>query len=105
MFVALSHCPGLAKCDFGEAWVVIGGAEQKAHYFVMDLPHSDVCYMNGDGGWGLLTNVGAETTTYTDTTLTGDTSYWYRVYVYDYAGQSACSNEDLVTTELTDFVI
>ena len=31
MFVPLSHSPGHAQCDFGEAWVVIGGAEQKAH--------------------------------------------------------------------------
>jgi transposase len=25
--------------------VVIGGVEQKAHFFVMDLPHSDACYV------------------------------------------------------------
>ena len=25
MFVPLSHSPGHAQCDFGEAWVVIGG--------------------------------------------------------------------------------
>ena len=41
MFVPLSHPPGHAQCDFGEALVVIGGVEQKAHCFVMDLPHSD----------------------------------------------------------------
>ena len=45
MFVPLTHSPGHAQCDFGEAWVVIGGAEQKAHYFAMDLPHSDACYV------------------------------------------------------------
>ncbi len=45
MFVPLTHSPGQAQCDFGEAWVVIGGAEQKAHYFAMDLPHSDACYV------------------------------------------------------------
>ena len=45
MFVPLSHSPGHAQCDFGEAWVVIGGAEQKAHYLAMDLPHSDGCYV------------------------------------------------------------
>ena len=27
----LSHAPGHAQCDFGEALVVIGGVEQKAH--------------------------------------------------------------------------
>ena len=43
MFVPLSHPPGHAQCDFGEALVVIGGAEQKAHCFVIDLPHSDGC--------------------------------------------------------------
>jgi transposase len=25
--------------------VVIGGAERKAHFFVLDLPHSDGCYV------------------------------------------------------------
>ena len=44
MFVPLSHAPGHAQCDFGEARVVIGGVEQKAHYFVLDLPHSDGCF-------------------------------------------------------------
>ena len=41
MFVPLSHAPGHAQCDFGEAMAVIGGVEQKVHYFVLDLPHSD----------------------------------------------------------------
>ena len=45
MFVPLSHAPGHAQCDFGEALVVIGGVEQKAHCFVIDLPHSDGCYV------------------------------------------------------------
>ena len=45
MFVPLSHAPGHAQCDFGEARVVIGGVEQKAHYFVLDLPHSDGCFV------------------------------------------------------------
>ena len=43
MFVPLTHAPGEAQADFGEAWVVIAGVEQKAHYFVMDLPQSDDC--------------------------------------------------------------
>ena len=45
MFVPLSHSPGHAQCDFGEARVIIGGVEQKAHYFVLDLPHSDGCFV------------------------------------------------------------
>ena len=45
MFVPLSHAPGHAQCDFGEALVVIGGAERKAHCFVIDLPHSDGCFI------------------------------------------------------------
>ena len=40
MFVPLSHPPGHAQCDFGEALVVIGGVEQKAHCFVIDSPFS-----------------------------------------------------------------
>ena len=45
MFVPLTHGPGHAQCDFGEAWAVIGGVEQKVHYFVLDLPHSDGCFV------------------------------------------------------------
>ena len=45
MFVPLSHAPGHAQCDFGEALVVIGDVEQKAHCFVIDLPHSDGCFV------------------------------------------------------------
>lgn len=41
MFVPLHHPPGHAQADFGEAAVVIAGAECKAHFFVMALPHSD----------------------------------------------------------------
>ena len=41
----LSHLPGHAQCDFGEALVIIGGVEQKAHCFVLDLPHSDGCFV------------------------------------------------------------
>lgn len=45
MFVPLSHPPGHAQADFGEALVVIGGVEQKAYFFALDLPHSDACYL------------------------------------------------------------
>jgi len=45
MFVPLSHAPGEAQADFGEALVVMAGVERKAHYFVMDLPHSDDCFV------------------------------------------------------------
>src|SRR5882672_3533344 len=45
MFVPLTHTPGEAQADFGEALVVIAGVEQKAHYFVMDLPQSDDCFV------------------------------------------------------------
>jgi transposase len=45
MFVPLTHPPGHAQADFGEAAVIIGGIEQKAHFFAFDLPHSDACYV------------------------------------------------------------
>jgi transposase len=45
MFVPLYHAPGHAQADFGEALVVIGGIEQKAHFFAFDLPHSDACFV------------------------------------------------------------
>ena len=41
----LSHSPGHAQCDFGEALVVIGGLERRAHCLVLDLPHSDSCFV------------------------------------------------------------
>jgi transposase len=59
MFVPLSHAPGEAQADFGEALVVIAEVEQKAHFMVFDLsprgqrpvrgdpdlPHSDDCFV------------------------------------------------------------
>jgi transposase len=41
MFVPLVHEPGMAQCDFGEAFVIINGQECKAHFLVMQLPFSD----------------------------------------------------------------
>ncbi len=45
MFVPLAHRAGHAQADFGEAVAIIGGVEQKAQFFVMDLPHSDACFV------------------------------------------------------------
>ncbi len=45
MFVPLSHPPGHAQADFGEAQVIIGGVQQTAHFLVMDLPHSDDAFV------------------------------------------------------------
>ena len=45
MFVPLEHPPGDAQADFGEAMVVIGGVERKAHYLAVDLPQSDDCFV------------------------------------------------------------
>jgi len=36
VFVPLAHRPGHAQADFGEAMVVIGGVECKAHFFVLE---------------------------------------------------------------------
>jgi len=44
-FVPLSHPPGHAQVDFGEAVAVIGGVRQKIHFFCMDLPQSDACFV------------------------------------------------------------
>ncbi|PHR26620.1 MAG: IS21 family transposase [Desulfotalea sp.] len=45
VFVPLSHAPGQGQADFGEAQVILGGVQQKAYFFVLDLPHSDACYV------------------------------------------------------------
>jgi transposase len=44
-FVPLAHPPGHAQVDFGEAVGVIGGVRQKVHFFCMDLPQSDACFV------------------------------------------------------------
>jgi transposase len=41
VFIPLSHKPGHAQVDFGEADGIIGGKLTRFHYFCMDLPHSD----------------------------------------------------------------
>ena len=45
VFVPLAHPPGHAQVDFGEAVAVIGGVRQKIHFFCLDLPHSDACFV------------------------------------------------------------
>ena len=45
MFVPLSHPPGHAQADFGEALAIIGGQERKIHFLVMGLPYSDACFL------------------------------------------------------------
>lgn len=45
MFVPLSHRPGHAQADFGEADAYIAGKKIRFHYFCMDLPHSDGCFV------------------------------------------------------------
>ncbi len=44
-FVPLSHPPGHGQVDFGEALAVIGGVRQKIHFFCLDLPQSDACFV------------------------------------------------------------
>jgi len=44
-FVPLAHQPGHGQVDFGEAVAVIGGVRQKIHFFCMDLPQSDACFV------------------------------------------------------------
>ncbi|MCP4330345.1 MAG: IS21 family transposase [Alphaproteobacteria bacterium] len=45
MFVPLAHRPGQAQADFGEADAIIAGVKRRAHFFAMDLPHSDACFV------------------------------------------------------------
>lgn len=37
VFVPLAHPPGEGQADFGEALVVIGGVEQKAHWWCQEF--------------------------------------------------------------------
>jgi len=53
----------------------------------------------GAGGtWGQITTVGANTTTYNNTGLSANTTYYYRVRAYNSEGNSSYSNEDSDTT-------
>jgi len=45
VFIPLVHPPGHAQVDFGEAIAVIGGVRQAIHFFCLDLPHSDACFV------------------------------------------------------------
>lgn len=40
-FMPLTHAPGNAQPDFGDARVVIGGVEQKVHFVALHFPCSD----------------------------------------------------------------
>ncbi len=50
MFVPLKHAPGQAQVDFGEADIYVNGLLERAHFFVIDLPHSDDCVRDGVSG-------------------------------------------------------
>ena len=50
MFVPLSHSPGHAQVDFGEALAVIGGVERKIHFLAMILSHSDAIFVKAYPG-------------------------------------------------------
>ena len=43
--LASPHPPGHGQVDFGEALAVIGGVRQKIHFFCLDLPQSDACFV------------------------------------------------------------
>jgi transposase len=44
VFVPLSHPPGEAQVDFGQAEIFLNGAPRKVALFVMTLPHSDALF-------------------------------------------------------------
>ena len=45
VFVPLSHPPGWAQVDFGEAEIYLAGERTKVHFFVMTLPFSDAFFV------------------------------------------------------------
>lgn len=45
VFLPLSHPPGEAQVDFGEATIVLNGVETKVALFVMTLPYSGAIFM------------------------------------------------------------
>jgi fibronectin type 3 domain-containing protein len=57
---------------------------------------------SGDGGntWSQIGQAGANATTFSDTRASHGTTYWYRVYAYNGAGNSPYTNAAQVTTPL-----
>lgn len=53
----------------------------------------------GAGSWGTVTSVSAGSTSYSNTGLSPSTTYEYRVYAYNGAGDSTASNTDSATTD------
>jgi len=45
VFVPLTHRPGAAQVDFGEADAYVNGHKTRIHYFCLDLPHSDAIFV------------------------------------------------------------
>jgi len=45
VFIPLTHAPGSAQVDFGQALVIVAGEECTAHFFALDLPHSDAIFV------------------------------------------------------------
>ena len=45
VFIPLTHPPGRAQVDFGEADIYLGGVKTRIHYFCMDLPQSDAIFV------------------------------------------------------------
>ena len=54
MFVPLTHPPGHAQVDFGEALAVIGGVERKIHFLAMSYPTRSLQGLSGGDHGGLL---------------------------------------------------
>ena len=57
VFIPLSHRPGHAQADFGEADAIIAGKRVRFHYFCMDLPHIGCVFcqsLSGRGGRSVL---------------------------------------------------
>jgi len=53
---------------------------------------------DGTSGWTLVNTVGANASSYTDSSLSQETSYYYRVYAYNAVGNSDYSNTANATT-------
>jgi len=45
----MSHRPGHAQADFGQADSYIAGKKARFHYFCVDLPQSDGCFVKAGG--------------------------------------------------------
>jgi len=84
---------GLSASAFSSSRIDLAwtdGASNESNYLVERSP-------NGSSGWATVANLAANSTSYSDTGLAANTTYFYRVSAYNSNGSSAYASADATT--------